>query len=175
MIFHSCGWHQPPDGLAALTFSASMETLIWFSSSVSLGDEFNWFSNVKKTLRPWNKSSLIMIYYPLYRMLTWFANILLKILTSISMRNTDNFFTFIVFGFYMNKLESVSSSCSHKKFIWLVYFFLKYFDRVQWWSCLGLEFSLWEGFYIYTDIHHFWCFSFLPKDLDFNLCHFPSA
>ena len=47
----------------------------------------DWFASIKPSLPPWNESNLIMVYEPFVYFWIWFANILLKIFTSISIKD----------------------------------------------------------------------------------------
>ena len=49
--------------------------------------QIDWFANTVKSLHPWNKSLLIMVYDPLNVLLDLFCSILLRIFASMLMSN----------------------------------------------------------------------------------------
>ena len=61
--------------------------MIFILQFVDVVYQIDWFANTEKSLHPWNKSLLIMVYDPLNVLLDLSCNILLRIFASMLMSN----------------------------------------------------------------------------------------
>ena len=62
--------------------------MVFILQFVNVVYHIDWFADIEKSLHPWDKNHLIMVYDP-FNVLLEFASILLRILASIFISDTD--------------------------------------------------------------------------------------